>query len=169
MLRGLTGVPRVLIIAGDWTASADAGGVDADDVVARLRDTTLVSIAALAGDITGPALRLALACTLRVAAPGTALRVREVVEGTVPAPDVLAELRSVLGAAGALELAATGRALGVGEAADRGLVFAGTEADARDLAAAILAAPDDAVRATVATLRAAGAEHPASRGMLHDR
>src|SRR5262249_36406704 len=112
-LRALTGLTRVLLIDGDWAAAAspqaaadvDVAAAGAADVVRRLRGTALVSIAVLRGAVTGPALRLALACTLRVAAPGTVLRVAEVTAGAVPAPDVLAALRAALGPAGAVELA----------------------------------------------------------------
>jgi enoyl-CoA hydratase len=147
---------------------------EAVDVIRRLADTTLVSIAALSGEVVGSALRLALACTMRVAAPDTVFRVTDVVGGLVPPPDVLAALQSVLGAAGALELAVTARPLGADEAAARGLALTGSSGDARDLAAAILAAPDEAVRSTVALLRTrprgrGTVEHARSPAMLHDR
>lgn len=179
-LRGLTGVTRVLLITGDWSgvpaATKDASAVEmtAADVVHRLRDTTLISIAVLAGPVRSAPLRLALACTLRVAAPDAVLLVDDVHAGAAPPADVVEALRQSLGFGAALELAVTGRPLPAVEAVARGIALPGTQEDARDLAAAILAAPDDAVRATVASLRSgaperAAAEHRGPRGMLHPR
>lgn len=179
-LRELTGVTRVLLITGDWsgvpagTTDAPDLEVTAADVVHRLQDTTLISIAVLSGPVRSAPLRLALACTLRVAAPDAVLLVDDIQAGTAPHADVAGALRHSLGFGAALELAVTGRPLSAAEAVARGMALSGTAGDARDLAAAILAAPDGAVRETVACLRSgaperSAAEHLGPRGMLHLR
>lgn len=128
----------------------------------------LVSIAAVQGHALGAGLQLALACDLRVAAGDISLGLPEVSLGLVPDLGGTGRLVELVGPARALELCATGRWLGAGEAMTWGLVnavvpVAELHQTARDLAAAVLAAPRDAVVEVKALLAGAGLRSPAEQ------
>jgi len=124
------------------------------------RDERIVSVAAVQGHAVGAGFQLALACDLRVLADDARLSMREPSLGLVPDLGGTQPLVDLVGYSRALEICATGRDVGAAEAAQIGLaelVVRPDDLDAtcRDLSAAILAAPADAVRETKALLRGA--------------
>jgi enoyl-CoA hydratase/carnithine racemase len=147
-----------------------------------LRRSDIVTIAAVQGSAVGAGFQLALACDLRVLADDAQLSMKEPSLGLVPDLGGTQPLVDLVGYSRALEICATGRWVGAAEAAATGLatiVVPVEELDAatRDLAAAVLAAPAGAVRATKALLRGAGgrtydeqraAERAAQAGRLRD-
>jgi enoyl-CoA hydratase/carnithine racemase len=130
----------------------------------------------------GAGLQLALACDLRVLADDAQLSMKEPSLGLVPDLGGTQPLVDLVGYSRALEICATGRWVGAAEAAATGLatiVVPVEELDAatRDLAAAVLASPAGAVRATKALLHGASsrtydeqraAERAAQAGRLRD-
>jgi enoyl-CoA hydratase/carnithine racemase len=146
------------------------------------RDDRVVSIAAVQGHAVGAGFQLALACDLRVLADDAQLSMKEPSLGLVPDLGGTKPLVDLVGYSRALEICATGRWVGAAEAAATGLatlVVPAEELDAatRDLAAALLAAPAGAVRATKALLSGASArtydeqraaERAAQAGRLRD-
>lgn len=180
-----TGVDDELGMIG--LAALDDEALDAtiegfQEAFAWWRDDRIVSIAAVQGHAVGAGFQLALACDLRVLADDAQLSMRETSLGLVPDLGGTKPLVDLVGYARALEICATGRWVGAAEAAATGLaslVVPSGELDAatRDLAAALLAAPPAAVRATKALLRGAGgrtydeqraAERAAQAGRLRD-
>ncbi len=110
----------------------------------------LVSIAAVHGHAIGAGFQLALACDLRILADNAQFSMAEVTHGLVPDLCGTRRLVELVGYARALEICATGRRVGAAEADRIGLanlVVPATELDAavRDLTAAVLAGPRDAV------------------------
>lgn len=125
-----------------------------------LRSPGIVSIAAVHGHAIGAGAQLALACDLRVFAEDAQLRLPEVTLGLVPDLTGTSTLVELVGYARALELCLTGRAVGAAEARAIGLATAvvpvGELPDAvADLAAAVVAPPAGASRATAALVRSA--------------
>lgn len=117
---------------------------------AWLRRSDLISIAAVQGHAIGAGFQLALACDLRVLAADGTLAMAEVTLGLVPDLGGTKRLVELVGYARALEICVTGRRLDAAEADRLGLanlVVPGAELDAavRDLTAAVLAGPRDAV------------------------
>jgi len=133
------------------------------------RDPRVVSIAAVRGHAVGAGFQLALACHLRVLADDAQLAMRETGLGLVPDLAGTKPLVGLVGESRALEICLTGRWVGAGEAVRMGLASlavpaADLDAAARDLAAAVLAAPPGATRATTALLLgAAGRDHAAQQ------
>jgi enoyl-CoA hydratase/carnithine racemase len=122
-----------------------------------LRDQRFVSIAAVQGHAVGAGFQLALACDLRVAADDAQFTMAEPSLGLVPDLGGTQVLVDLVGYARALEICATGRRVGAGEAGDIGLVNLVVPSDqlsaaADDLAAAICGSPAAAVTATKALL-----------------
>jgi enoyl-CoA hydratase/carnithine racemase len=110
----------------------------------------LVSIAAVQGHAIGAGFQLALACDLRVLADDGQFSMAEISHGLVPDLCGTRRLVELVGYARALEICVTGRRVGAAEADRIGLanlVVPATELDGavRDLTAAILAGPRDAV------------------------
>lgn len=146
------------------------------------QDPRIVSVAAVQGHAVGAGFQLALACDLRVLADDAQLAMRETSLGLVPDLAGTKPLVDAVGYSRALEICATGRWVGATEAAAIGLaslVVPRAELDdaTTDLAAALLAAPAAAVRATKALLQGAGgrthaeqqsAERAAQAGRLRD-
>jgi enoyl-CoA hydratase/carnithine racemase len=117
-----------------------------------------VSIAAVQGHAVGGGFQLALACDLRIAADDARFSMREPALGIVPDLGGTHPLVSAVGYARALEICATARWVDAPEAERIGLVQAvvppaGLAAATDDLAAALLANPLPAVRATRELLR----------------
>src|SRR5215475_9506075 len=128
----------------------------------------LVSIAAVQGHAIGAGFQLALACDMRVLTPDAQLTMAEVTLGLVPDLGGTRPLVRLLGYARALEICVTGRRIAADEAAAMGLanlVVPADELDAavRDLTAAILSNPRDAVVEVKALLEGATARTPAAQ------
>jgi enoyl-CoA hydratase/carnithine racemase len=146
------------------------------------RDPRVVTIAAVQGHAVGAGFQLALACDLRVVADDASLAMLETTLGLVPDLAGTKPLVDAVGYSRALEICATGRRVGAQEAVDLGLALlvvprGELDAAARDLAAALLAAPAAAVRATKGLLLGAAgrshgeqqaAERAAQTGRLRD-
>ncbi|HYN97871.1 MAG TPA: enoyl-CoA hydratase/isomerase family protein [Pilimelia sp.] len=127
-----------------------------------LRRPDLVTVAAVQGYAIGAGFQLALACDLRVLADDAVFAMAEVTLGLVPDLGGTKRLVELVGYARALELCATGRRVSAGEADRLGLanlVVPRAELDgaARDLCAALLASPRDAVVEVKALLAGAAA------------
>jgi enoyl-CoA hydratase/carnithine racemase len=179
---GTAGEPGLLAMA-----AMDDGALD--ETIARYQEaftwwrrTDLVSIAAIQGHAVGAGFQLALACDLRVLADDAQFAMRETTLGLVPDLGGTQPLVDVVGYSRALEICLTGRWIGADEASALGLGTvvvprADLDAAVSDLAAAILAAPRDAVIETKALLKDAGrrtyddqraAERAAQARRLHD-
>ncbi|MFG2883055.1 enoyl-CoA hydratase/isomerase family protein [Streptomyces sp. NPDC048297] len=124
------------------------------------RRSDIVSIAAVQGHAIGAGFQLALACDLRVVADDVQFAMRETGLGLVPDLTGTHPLVGLVGYARALEMCVTGRFVQAQEAVATGLANLAVAADeldgaVRDLAAAMLAAPRDAVVETKALLQGA--------------
>ncbi|MDJ0461832.1 enoyl-CoA hydratase/isomerase family protein [Streptomyces sp. H27-C3] len=158
--EGFDGEPSFL----DLARGSDG---DLDEVIAEYqaaftwwRRSDLVTIAAVQGHAIGAGFQLALACDLRVVADDVQFAMRETSLGLVPDLTGTHPLTHLVGYARALEICATGRFVHAAEAERLGLanlVVPVEELDGAvaDLAAALLAAPRDAVIETKALLQAA--------------
>ena len=179
---GVDGEPGLVGLAGLDDAALDAVIDGFQQAFAWWRDDRIVSIAAVQGHAVGAGFQLALACDLRVLADDAQLSMKEPSLGLVPDLGGTQPLVDLVGYSRALEICATGRWVGAAEAAATGLAtivvpVEELEADTHDLAAALLAAPAGALRATKALLRGAGgrtydeqrsAERAAQAGRLRD-
>lgn len=117
-----------------------------------------VTIAAVQGHAIGAGFQLALACDLRVAADDVAFSMKETSLGLVPDLGGTAPLVRQVGYARALEICATGRLVHADEAVRLGLAQLAVprddlDATTRDLADAILEAPQAALRELKPLLR----------------
>ena len=127
-----------------------------------------ITIAAVQGHAIGAGFQLALACDLRVVADDVAFAMRETSLGLVPDLAGTSPLVRSIGYARALEICATGRFVGAQEAVAIGLASVAVprehlDVTARDLADAILQAPQAAVRELKPLLRNAVHACPASQ------
>jgi enoyl-CoA hydratase/carnithine racemase len=127
---------------------------------AWLRRPDLVSIAAVQGHAIGAGFQLALACDLRVAADDAQFAMAEIALGLVPDLGGTKRLVELVGYARAMEICLTGRRVPAAEAERIGLANLVVPIDqlsgaTDDLAAAVLAAPRDAVIEIKALLAAA--------------
>ena len=163
---GADGEPGLVQLAGLADAELDATIAAFQRAFSWWRDEKIVSVAAVQGHAVGAGFQLALACDLRVLADDARLAMRETSLGLVPDLAGTKPLVDAVGYSRALEICATGRWVEADEAVALGLASlvvprAELDAAARDLAAALLAAPTGAVRATKALLQAAaGHTHP---------
>ena len=141
----------VLTGTGDRFATGAVGGASA---VAALRMPT---IAWINGDCLDGGLEVALACDVRVAAPGARLGLRSVPEGRLPADGGTQRLLRLVGRAHALRLLLTGDVIDAAEALRIGLVQSVGGAEAVDELAdrVAAAAPIAAAYAKEAVLRGA--------------
>lgn len=179
---GAEGEPGLLALAGLDDPALDREIAGFQDAFTWWRDERLVTIAAVQGHAVGAGFQLALACDLRVLADDALLSMRETTLGLVPDLAGTRPLVEAVGYSRALEICLTGRWVSAAEAVALGLASLAVPRDelddaARDLAAAVLAAPAGAVRATKALLRDAGlrtheqqqaAERAAQAGRLRD-
>jgi len=94
----------------------------ARELLVRLSRSRIVSVAAINGLAYGGGLELAMACTLRIAAPQVKVSLPEIKLGLLPAYAGTQLLPAIVGPARALEIMLTGRAVGVDEAHSIGLV-----------------------------------------------
>jgi enoyl-CoA hydratase/carnithine racemase len=179
---GVEGEPGLAELARLDDAVLDAAIEGFQRAFTWWRDPRVVTVAAVQGHAVGAGFQLALACDLRVLAEDAQLAMREPSLGLVPDLAGTKPLVDAVGYSRALEICATGRWVGAAEAVDLGLallVVPRGELDtaARDLAAALLAAPAAAVRATKGLLLGAAgrshgeqqaAERAAQAGRLRD-
>jgi enoyl-CoA hydratase/carnithine racemase len=126
-----------------------------------LRDPRFVSIAVVQGHAIGAGFQLALSCDLRVLGDDAQLCMREPALGLVPDLTGTKPLVDAVGYARALEMCATARTLGAGEALQIGLAtlvcpVADLDAALADLVGALTAPMAGAVRETKALLQGAG-------------
>ena len=156
--QGAPGEPSVLALA------AGAGGALVEAIAQFQRgfaiwaEVPAITIAAVQGHAIGAGFQLALACDLRVVADDVAFAMRETSLGLVPDLAGTSPLVRSVGYARALEICATGRFVGAQEAVAIGLASVAVPREdldvaARDLADAILQAPQAAVRELKPLLR----------------
>ncbi|PJE98367.1 enoyl-CoA hydratase [Streptomyces carminius] len=158
--EGFEGEPSFVDLARGSDAELDAAIAGYQEAFTWWRRNDLVSIAAVQGHAVGAGFQLALACDLRVCADDARFAMRETSLGLVPDLTGTHPLVALVGYARALEICATGRFVQAEEAERTGLanlVVPRAELDGAtaDLAAALLAAPRDAVIETKALLRGA--------------
>ena len=146
---------------------AARGAQEMADVIAPLQrgfsawaDVDAVVVAAVQGHAIGAGFQLALAADLRVVADDVQLAMRETSLGLVPDLAGTAPLVHLVGYSKALEICATGRAIGAAEAVASGLASVAVprdelEATTADLVSALLAAPAPALRELKPLLRRA--------------
>jgi enoyl-CoA hydratase len=130
---------RLLVITGEgeraFCAGTDLGELSGLDSDARLAKTTaarallvrlarsrLISVAAINGLAFGGGLEIAMACTLRIAAPHATMSLPEVKLGLLPAYAGTQFLPAIVGKARALEIMLTGRVIDCAEALSIGLI-----------------------------------------------
>ncbi|GBQ01347.1 enoyl-CoA hydratase [Streptomyces spongiicola] len=159
--EGFDGEPSFIDLARGSDAELDAVIAEYQEAFTWWRRNDIVSVAAVQGHAIGAGFQLALACDLRVVAQDVQFAMRETSLGLVPDLTGTHPLVSLVGYARALEICATGRYVQADEAERIGLanlVVPAEDLDAsvRDLTAALLSAPRDAVVETKALLRGAG-------------
>lgn len=159
--EGFDGGPSFPELARRSDAELDAVIAGYQEAFTWWRRPDLVSVAAVQGHAIGAGFQLALACDLRVCADDAQFAMRETSLGLVPDLTGTHPLVSLVGYGRALEICLTGRFVHTEEAERIGLAnlvvpAAELDAAARDLTAALLAAPRDAVIETKALLRGAG-------------
>ncbi|WP_328316794.1 enoyl-CoA hydratase/isomerase family protein [Streptomyces sp. NBC_00388] len=155
--EGFDGEPSFLDLARGDDATLDAAIAGYQEAFTWWRRTDLITIAAVQGHAIGAGFQLALACDLRVVAEDVQFAMRETSLGLVPDLTGTHPLVGLVGYARALEICATGRYVHADEAVRTGLAnlavpAAELDAAVTDLAAALLAAPRDAVIETKALL-----------------
>lgn len=158
--EGFDGEPSFLDLARGTDEDLDAVIAEYQEAFSWWRRSDVVTIAAVQGHAIGAGFQLALACDLRVCADDVQFAMRETSLGLVPDLTGTKPLVELVGYARALEICATGRFVHADEAERTGLanltVPAGElDGAVSDLAAAILAAPRDAVVETKALLAGA--------------
>ncbi|AXI81631.1 enoyl-CoA hydratase/isomerase family protein [Peterkaempfera bronchialis] len=159
---GIPGEPGFTALARADDAALDAAIAAYQDAFTWWRRPDLVTVAAVQGHAVGAGFQLALACDLRVVAEDAQFAMKETSLGLVPDLAGTKPLTALVGYARALEICATGRWVHADEAVRTGLAnlavpAAELDAAARDLAAALLAAPRAAVNETKALLQGAAA------------
>ncbi|RDG39358.1 enoyl-CoA hydratase/isomerase family protein [Streptomyces corynorhini] len=156
--EGFDGEPSFGDLARSSDEELDAAIAGYQDAFLWPRRSDLVSIAAVQGHAIGAGFQLALSCDLRILTTDAQFAMRETSLGLVPDLTGTHPLVGLVGYARALEICATGRFVQAAEAERTGLanlVVPAEELDAavRDLAAALLAAPRDALIETKALLQ----------------
>ncbi|MEU3248513.1 enoyl-CoA hydratase/isomerase family protein [Streptomyces sp. NPDC006875] len=159
--EGFDGEPSFIDLARGADAELDATIAEYQEAFTWWRRSDIVSIAAVQGHAIGAGFQLALACDLRVVADDVQFAMRETSLGLVPDLTGTHPLVGLVGYARALEICATGRFVTAEEAERTGLANLAVDAAqlddaAGDLAAALLAAPRDAIIETKALLRGVG-------------
>jgi enoyl-CoA hydratase/carnithine racemase len=156
--EGFPGEPSFLDLARGCEAELDAAIAGYQEAFTWWRRTDLLTVAAVQGHAIGAGFQLALACDLRVCADDVQFAMRETGLGLVPDLTGTRPLAQIVGYGRALEICVTGRFVHAEEAGRVGLaniVVPAAELDAtvKDLVAALLAPPRDAVNETKALLR----------------
>ncbi|OQD54505.1 enoyl-CoA hydratase [Streptomyces phaeoluteigriseus] len=159
--EGIEGEPSFVDLARSGDAELDAAIAGFQEGFTWWRRNDLVSIAAVQGHAIGAGFQLALACDLRVVADDVQFAMRETSLGLVPDLTGTHPLVSLVGYGRAVEICLTGRFVHAQEAVATGLANVAVpvselDATAGELAAAILAAPRDAVVETKTLLRGVG-------------
>lgn len=130
---------RLLVITGEGNRAFSAGAdldelrhadaysmtvqaAIARELFLRLSRSKVLSIAAINGVAFGGGLELAMACTLRIAAPHARVSLPEIKLGLMPAYGGTQFLPALVGSGRALEMMLTGRVLSAAEAASAGLI-----------------------------------------------
>lgn len=149
---GLVGEPSLTDLAAAPDDEFDATVAAYQSAFTWWRESTAVTIAAVQGHAVGAGFQLALACDLRIVAEDVAFAMRETSLGLVPDLGGTSPLVAAVGYPRALEICATGRWVHAAEAVAIGLAqtvapLPELAAATDDLVAALLAAPDGAVRA----------------------
>ncbi|KAA0931528.1 MULTISPECIES: enoyl-CoA hydratase/isomerase family protein [Streptomyces] len=158
--EGFDGEPSFIDLARGSDAELDAAIAEYQDGFTWWRRSDIVSVAAVQGHAIGAGFQLALACDLRVVADDVQFAMRETGLGLVPDLTGTHPLVGLVGYARALEICATGRFVGAEEAQRSGLANLAVPAGRLDdsvaeLAAALVAAPRDALIETKALLQGA--------------
>ncbi|MFI9751706.1 enoyl-CoA hydratase/isomerase family protein [Streptomyces collinus] len=158
--EGFDGEPSFVDLARGADAELDATIAEYQEAFTWWRRSDIVSVAAVQGYAIGAGFQLALACDLRVVADDVQFAMRETSLGLVPDLTGTHPLVGLVGYARALEICVTGRFVAAEEAVNTGLANVAVpvgqlDDTVRDLAAAVLAAPRDAVVETKALLRGA--------------
>ncbi|WP_030264666.1 enoyl-CoA hydratase/isomerase family protein [Streptomyces violens] len=158
--EGFEGEPSFLEMGRGPEHEMDALIAEYQEAFTWWRRNDIVSVAAVQGHAIGAGFQLALACDLRVCAQDVQFAMRETSLGLVPDLTGTKPLVHLVGYARALEICATGRYVHAEEAERTGLANLVVPADqldgaVTDLAAALLAAPRDAVIETKALLAGA--------------
>jgi enoyl-CoA hydratase/carnithine racemase len=166
--QGVPGEPSVLALAAGAGAALDEAIAHFQRGFAIWAEVPAITIAAVQGHAIGAGFQLALACDLRVVADDVAFAMRETSLGLVPDLAGTSPLVRSIGYARALEICATGRFVGAQEAVAIGLASVAVPRDdldvtARDLADAILQAPQAALRELKPLLRNAIDASPADQ------
>jgi enoyl-CoA hydratase/carnithine racemase len=165
---GVEGEPDLLALGAAGAEAAEAMIAEFQQGFARWGEVPAVVVASVQGHAIGAGLQLALAADLRVVADDVQLAMRETSLGLVPDLAGTQPLVSLVGLGRALEICATGRFVGAAEAVAIGLAnvavpAADLEAATRDLVAALLSAPNAALRELKPLLRAAVGADPGSQ------
>ncbi|MFG2024716.1 enoyl-CoA hydratase/isomerase family protein [Streptomyces sp. NPDC048825] len=158
--EGFEGEPSFIELARSSDAELDAAIAGYQEGFTWWRRSDIVSVAAVQGHAIGAGFQLALACDLRVVADDVQFAMRETSLGLVPDLTGTHPLVGLVGYARALEICATGRVVLAEEAVSTGLANLAVPAEqlddaVRDLGAALLAAPRDALVETKALLQGA--------------
>ena len=150
----LTGAGEAFATGLPSSVEASGGSTGAASAVAGLRVPT---VAWVNGDCLDQGLELALACDVRVAAPGARFGIRHVQEGLLPRDGGTQRLVRLVGRGGALRLLLTGAVIPADEALGLGLVqtVAGSEAVDELTERVAAAAPIAAAYTKEAVLRGA--------------
>ncbi|GAA2742446.1 enoyl-CoA hydratase/isomerase family protein [Kitasatospora cinereorecta] len=159
--EGIPGERTFLELAAAADQELDAAIAEYQEAFTWWRRPDVVSIAAVQGHAVGAGFQLALGCDLRVVAEDVQFAMKETSLGLVPDLAGTKPLIELVGYARALEICATGRWVGAEESVATGMANLSVpveelEGAARDLAAALLAAPRNAVIETKALLQGAG-------------
>ena len=156
--QGAPGEPSLLTLAAGSGAALEEAIAQFQRGFAIWAEVPAITIAAVQGHAIGAGFQLALACDLRVVADDVAFAMRETSLGLVPDLAGTSPLVRSVGYARALEICATGRFVGAQEAVAIGLASVAVprvdlDVTARDLADAILQAPQSALRELKPLLR----------------
>ncbi len=151
--NGIAGEPTLAQLGRLPEAAVDAQIAQYQTAFTWWRETDAVTVAAVQGHAVGAGFQLALACDLRVVSDDVAFAMRETSLGLVPDLGGTGQLVAAVGYPRALEICGTGRWVHAAEAVSAGLAQACVPAEqlsaaVDDLVAALLAAPEAALRAT---------------------
>jgi enoyl-CoA hydratase/carnithine racemase len=157
---GIQGEPDLVGLALDGAEAAAEAITPFQQGFAAWAQAPAVVVASVQGHAIGAGLQLALAADLRVVSDDVQLAMRETSLGLVPDLGGTGPLVALVGLARALEICATGRFVGAAEAVATGLANVAVPRDqlegtTADLVAALLAAPEAALRELKPLLRGA--------------